>query len=72
MSLTDRVTMLEDGEEVGVTRMDVRVPWRRSFICASPLVIENNRDGSAIVIKEYQVSKTLPIPCVIHKIGIMF
>lgn len=54
--LLENVALLEWGEEVGHTKLGVAVPWNHSYLCGEPLTIVNTRDGSAVIISQYQVN----------------
>ncbi|XP_022114480.2 uncharacterized protein LOC110992823 [Pieris rapae] len=53
--IAENVALLEWGEEVGHTKLGVAVPWEHSYICGEPLTIVNTRDGSAVIISQYQL-----------------
>ncbi|CAK1553818.1 unnamed protein product [Leptosia nina] len=53
--LIESVGLLEMGEEVGRTKLGVSVPWNHSYVCGEPLILVNTRDGSSVIISQYQI-----------------
>ncbi|XP_038221006.1 uncharacterized protein LOC119838932 [Zerene cesonia] len=53
--IVDNIALLEYGEEVGRTKLGVGAPWRWSYVCGEPLVLVNTRDGSSVIISQYQI-----------------
>ncbi|XP_072943316.1 V-type proton ATPase subunit S1-like [Epargyreus clarus] len=51
----DNVMLLEGGEEVGKSELKAAAPWGCSYVCGEPLVIVNMRDGSAVIVSQYQI-----------------